>query len=346
MHHNNAAGLKNCNNKVSMVVENPVHYNNRFFDTTLIRDNQHACFVYLKQKLLPFGVELHTEDINPIERSAISIFTGISDIGLRATNTSFKYVILMETPGLCPSNWDERNHLQFDRIFTWRKDIVDNKKYFHLRFGYDLRIPPQDVNNDRNKLCTMIVGHKSIKHPLELYSERLAAINWFAQYHPDDLDLFGEGWPQYNRHWFFRNIPFAVLGYLKPFSRVYKGRVVSKAETLKKYRFSICYENMKEIPDYITEKIFDSMSAGCIPVYWGAANIEELVPKNCFIDRRQFSSYGELYNFMVTMSVDQYNEYIYNIREYLKSDQSVMFSAEKFADILCDYILIDLGLKY
>ena len=35
----------------------------------------------------------------------------------------------------------------------------------------------------------MISGNKSSKHPLELYSKRLEAVNWFASQHPDDFDF-------------------------------------------------------------------------------------------------------------------------------------------------------------
>ena len=45
---------------------------------------------------------------------------------------------------------------------------------------------------------------------------------------------------------------------------------------------------MSDTPGYMTEKIWDSFKAKTVPVYWGASNIEEYVPKNCFIDYRDF----------------------------------------------------------
>jgi len=38
----------------------------------------------------------------------------------------------------------------------------------------------------------------------------------------------------------------------KPYTS-YKGPFKSKIETLKPYKFSICFENAKDIPGYITE---------------------------------------------------------------------------------------------
>lgn len=37
---------------------------------------------------------------------------------------------------------------------------------------------------------------------------------------------------------------------------------------LKTCRFNICFENVSA-QDYVTEKLFQAMLAGCIPVYWG-----------------------------------------------------------------------------
>lgn len=56
----------------------------------------------------------------------------------------------------------------------------------------------------------------------------------------------------------------------------YGGEVFSKHDTLSKYKFSVCFENGKNLSGFITEKIFDCFSAGTIPIYWGADNIESI----------------------------------------------------------------------
>ena len=45
---------------------------------------------------------------------------------------------------------------------------------------------------------------------------------------------------------------------------------------------------MRDVLGYITEKIFDSFAAWCVPVYWGASNVTDYIPEGCFIDRRKF----------------------------------------------------------
>uniref|UniRef100_A0A2P2K0Q1 Fucosyltransferase n=1 Tax=Rhizophora mucronata TaxID=61149 RepID=A0A2P2K0Q1_RHIMU len=52
---------------------------------------------------------------------------------------------------------------------------------------------------------------------------------------------------------------------------------VDKVETLKRYKFSLAFENSNE-EDYVTEKFFQSLVAGTIPVVVGAHNIEDFAP--------------------------------------------------------------------
>lgn len=61
----------------------------------------------------------------------------------------------------------------------------------------------------------------------------------------------------------------------------------TKIETLRRYPFAIAFENAIE-PDYVTEKIFDALLAGAIPVYLGAPNVAEFVPEGCYIDAATF----------------------------------------------------------
>ncbi|CAH8311165.1 unnamed protein product [Eruca vesicaria subsp. sativa] len=52
---------------------------------------------------------------------------------------------------------------------------------------------------------------------------------------------------------------------------------VDKVEALNRYKFSLAFENTNE-EDYVTEKFFQSLVAGSVPVVVGAPNIEEFAP--------------------------------------------------------------------
>lgn len=52
---------------------------------------------------------------------------------------------------------------------------------------------------------------------------------------------------------------------------------VDKVEALRRYKFSFAFENSNE-EDYVTEKFFQSLVAGSVPVVIGAPNIEDFAP--------------------------------------------------------------------
>jgi hypothetical protein len=66
--------------------------------------------------------------------------------------------------------------------------------------------------------------------------------------------------------------------------------VSSKKAMIKHYKFTVAIENSIE-HDYITEKLWQPLVAGSIPLYYGAPNVDDWLPcKDCIIDLRQFAS--------------------------------------------------------
>lgn len=66
----------------------------------------------------------------------------------------------------------------------------------------------------------------------------------------------------------------------------YRGRLAHKVSGLRDYTFNVCFENSDE-PGYITEKLFDAMRAGCVPLYRGGGGyVAETVPPACYVDCR------------------------------------------------------------
>jgi alpha(1,3/1,4) fucosyltransferase len=47
----------------------------------------------------------------------------------------------------------------------------------------------------------------------------------------------------------------------------------AKVEFLRQYKFCLAYENAQS-PGYVTEKLFHAKAAGCVPIYWGAPDVE------------------------------------------------------------------------
>lgn len=320
-------------------------------------------FVLLSQRLKEMGQKVSTIDLDDIKKFDIIVFVEFPGInnkyfkqsiesGFSASGEKKLYLLLIESPIIKPDNYEVKNHVYFKKVFTWSDELIDKatnlkevKKYFRLNCSQ--KIPPE-FNfglRQKEKLCAIISSNKSMAHQKELYTERIKAIRWFENNHPEDFDLYGNGWDRYHFEGTFLGIKIARLNRLKfltkllrPYYPSYKGSIKSKKETYQKYKFSICYENT-QAPGYITEKIFDCFFAGCVPIYLGAQNITTHIPQDTFIDKRNFDTYEKLYDYIKNMPDKEYLNYLDAIKNFLKSEKAYPFSAECFADILIKEII-------
>lgn len=326
------------------------YYNeNRMFtdESSPIGDDLSYSSVYMGKYLVKKGHKINTIDMDNIRNFDAIVFMDFPTFKnkyfrqLIGDGFNNLYLIIFESEIIRRDNWSTKNHKYFRKIFTWNDKYVDNKKYFKLNFSSKI---PTDLNfniNKKTKLCTMIAGHKFNKHTLELYTERVKAIRWFEQNYPEDFDLYGIDWDKY----FFKGMLVrlnrfnALRKIIKPRYPSYKGAIKSKKEIYKRYKFAICYENARDIPGYITEKIFDCFFAGCVPIYWGAPNVTDHIPANTFIDRRNFKTHEELYQYLKKMPDREYMGYLDAIKNFIKSDKIYPFSTECFAKKIVKEIL-------
>lgn len=52
-----------------------------------------------------------------------------------------------------------------------------------------------------------------------------------------------------------------------------------KVKILSRYKFYLAFENLA-VDDYVSEKIFEGLFAGTVPVYRGASTISRFMPSN------------------------------------------------------------------
>lgn len=340
--------------KATIVVKDAIFLNNKFFskDPTIIRDDQHSCFIELKKTLLKSKVDLSTEDINPVAKSKICIYLNVEKHALDTTKKII-YGLMQEPPGVNDDNWDLTNYAQYTRLFTWNDDYVDDKKVFKLPFGYALHVPEIDRAWSKRLFCTSIIGFKNSDHPLDLYGERTNISKWFSKHHASEYTFYGKGWSNvFSLSKIVTNItknPYKlgkIISKYYSLKKVYGGEVSSKKSSLSKYKFSICFENRKNLPGFLTEKIFDCFAAGTIPVYWGASNINDLIPSNCYIDYRKFATYDDLYKHLKSIDQKKYEKYMHNIQLFITGEKSIPFRDKTYAVTLKKYILHDLKMLY
>lgn len=331
--------------KASFVISNTFYQNNRLFnlsDTTANRDNCLYPFALLKEQMANLGYDLATSDINPPNLSDIVLYNEMPKTLPTKDQKQKSYLLIFESELIRPDNWELDRHQAFNKVFTWHDDFVGLDNYSKINFSFQI---PSTISKDiskKQKLCTLIAGNKKICHPLELYSKRVEAIKWFEQHHIEDFEFFGIGWDEYKLQNKYINFVFKktkLSKLFKPDFPSYQGKVDSKKEVLERFKFAICYENARDIPGYITEKIFDCLFAGCVPVYWGANNIEDYVSKDCFVDAREFSSYDSMYNYLISMSDEEYLHRLDSIESYIQSGQIQQFSANTFVQSILSEIL-------
>jgi len=86
----------------------------------------------------------------------------------------------------------------------------------------------------------------------------------------------------------------------------------TKLETISAYKFTLAFENSIS-HDYVTEKFFDPLIVGSVPVYRGAPNISEFAPgEHCYIDAAQFKGPRELAEYLLFVAGNQpeYDAYL------------------------------------
>jgi hypothetical protein len=69
-----------------------------------------------------------------------------------------------------------------------------------------------------------------------------------------------------------------------------KSRYGEKVAALRHYPFAFAFENVGEA-DYVTEKVWNALEAGAVPVYWGAPNVADFLPHpSAILDVREYDS--------------------------------------------------------
>lgn len=258
-------------------------------------------------------------------------------------NIKKNILICTEPPTVNPFNYLKIVHAFFLKVYTWNDNLVDNKKYFKFKLPKtSTGINTRAKKFKDKKFLTLINANKSPFYPFtlltpfgrELYSERIRAIEFLETTIPNKFYLYGRGWNKPEKY----SVRQRIFGFKK--YSTYKGEVPDKIELLSDFKYCLCFENLTDVKGFITEKIFDCFKAKCVPIYWGATDIETYIPKNCFIDFRNFKSYEKLLAYLVSIDERTYNRYIQNI-ERLLADKKRMtpWFEDGYAKFFLEYVL-------
>ncbi len=321
--------------------------NNQFFEETVFPSM--SGFPLMRKEFLARGIELNTPDVNIGIKVAFDLYIEGRPL---IENDLPKYLIALENPNHNRLNEDREYCQKFTKVFTWDARSFDMKNVVKI-------LPPHQISHStfhdyaqRDIFCCLINANKVFREklPSDLYSERINVIRWYEKYAPDKFELYGRGRYRPPPSFDFlgkvrRSIPsLSVKLFGKKYFPSYKGELQSKSDVLRRSKFSYCYENNKDLSNYITEKIIDAFTSGCVPVYWGADNVADYIPAECFIDRRNFKNTADVHQYLLSISPKEYSEYQSAISDFLNSDVAKRFSFEHFVSTVLNEIAQDFKL--
>ena len=310
------------------------HYeSNKLFDSAdanLNRDGTLLPFIRLKEHLQNLGNSIVTVDMFDCSDDEPFIFISFSEP--RVVNkykhimsrASKNMLILIEPELVRARSYRELKHYsnKFDFIYSHnisQLPLDQRHKYRHLFFPQAFNEFVKNSHERMNKTVMIAGAHTNYFDSNENYSERIRAVGNLAN--DGFVDLYGNGWDKVG---FRQALNPVFIRYKSQLKSSYKGSVTSKLSCYLKYDFALCFEN-QDSEGYITEKIFDCLLAGCIPIYKGAPDIAKYIPRECYIDFEDFSSYDELTLFLNSMSHARREEYRIEAEKYIKSDAYLLF---------------------
>jgi hypothetical protein len=307
-------------------------------------------YAKLRERFLEAGIELNTPDVNagrPVEFE-LHINCRRQDPSARA------YVYLYENPLIRPLNRDRGALARYAKWFAWDGALRDDPRTVPLLYPNRFETEGWNGPEKRPLFCVLVASNKALTvvDARDQYQARVRILDWYERHAPTDFHLFGRGWERPaalpGRWGRVRNQLRKILTRFLPAKSPYatwRGPVDDKIELLTRARFCLAHENCRDLAGYVTEKLFDSFRAGCVPVYVGPKEIAELVPAGCFIDGRAYETPAALDAFLRTIDDAAYRGTQERIRAFLLSAQAKPFSQDHFADALAQEILADLAAR-
>ena len=319
----------------------------------------------LRDSLADYGVELHTVDDHDIRTADKILFFDLDrNLLLRCLDAGIGsdrlVLLLFEPEAVRPDQYNPHIWQYFGRIITWRDDLVDNVRFFKLRWPQGQSLKTDLPGYDDRKLVTMINANKFSYAESEGYSYRRKAVKFF-----DTLagyDLYGCGWN--NPMCQARNATAAFVRFVRcttpgriarktayrylrdimssclPF-KSFAGSPTDKHDTLARYKFCLCYENQLNRPGYITEKIFDCFFCGAVPIYFGATNIDEYIPRDCFISMIEVPDFPALLDYMRSIGPEQFQSMQDAGRQFITSEAFLTWTPNRVYSEIADGLMAE-----
>ena len=192
------------------------------------------------------------------------------------------------------------NKYKIKNLFSYHNYIHLYTTNLHLLMNTN-QLKEIKYNSNKKKLCSAVVSKLIFKNPkeaFETYSLRVNFIKIISQIDIFDIDIYGYDWNKSELGIKYKGV---LGGFNEGTVKELKNEIknTTKFDGLYDYKYSIALENCKK-DNYITEKFTDCILCGTIPIYYGAKNVGDYFPKDCFytIDLKSPSCLVDLKNIL------------------------------------------------
>jgi hypothetical protein len=325
---------------------------NELFSTGKGRNNGEFFLPYdqLRERFLAEGIELNTPDLNVGRPVSFEFHINAQ----RRAPAGRAYVYLYENPLIRPLNRDAATLDRYERWFGWDEHLADDPRFIRVPYPNAFPSGVPAGPEARPLFCVLVASNKALTmlDERDQYAERVRIIDWFERHAAEDFHLYGKGWevraPRPGRWGRLLGKAAKFMAKFGPARSPYAtwhGMVDDKIGLLGMSRFCLAHENCRDLPGYVTEKLFDCFRAGCVPVYVGPKEIRELVPAECFIDGRAFPAPADLYAYLRSVDDERYVRYQKAAQDYIASGKADRFGRPHFVRSIVQGVLADLRMQ-
>lgn len=141
-------------------------------------------------------------------------------------------------------------------------DFIDHSKYVRFPFWIMTTFKPEDDYKTIRNKCENLSTHKIDLALRSRFCSFISRVDYFGDrlYFYDQVNSVGHV-----------DCDGKFLHNNDDLWSIYKD---DKREFLRLYKFNLCPENTN-YKGYVTEKLFDAIYSGCVPIYWGSENKPE-----------------------------------------------------------------------
>lgn len=255
------------------------------------------------------------------------------------SNKVFKVLVRQEPKIVVMETYIKGNVEKFNHVIDVGKTGIEGTSTINWPQNLSLKI--EAMNNKSEKIVMINSNLLSLSKGENYSLRRQVALEI------KDLDLYGRQWNNRFRarimtlikelmkyRFQLHNIRlFGLRNYFRFFSN-YLGEVGDKKNTLSKYKYSIVIENSS---DYLSEKLFDAIFSGCIPIYVGPNLGDFEIPNNLYIQAKP--DLADIEEKVASAKVIEYIEWVNQVRLWSidpkthKNWSSDLFVSKLFSNI-------------